>query len=327
MTLNIIKDYLKINPYTRPGRKNHGIKGIVEHYTAVPRATAKNIRDSFNGWAISAKRYASAHYAVDKNEIRQMIPDNEVAYHAHDRSRCYVDALKPNANFTSLSIEICIEADGSFHPNTLANARKLTAYLLKKYNLPVSRVYRHYDVTGKNCPAQWVKNPAEFTAFKNAVQNELSPAPSVHKDDLVHTVVKGDTLWGIARDHKTTVANIKTLNKLSDDVIHVGQRLIVKQVQPSGVQASKPSIKPVSKPKPKYTIPTATLRMGDRGTQVRYLQECLNGANFRLRGKVDGIFGSDTLQALKRFQSVYANPVDGIYGAKTREALRRVLKV
>lgn len=72
-------------------------------------------------------------------------------------------------------------------------------------------------------------------------------------------------------------------------------------------------------------MPSRTLRVGDSGNDVRLLQEALNAVNFKLKGKVDGIFGADTLQALKRFQSVYANPADGIAGAGTYSALKKLL--
>jgi N-acetylmuramoyl-L-alanine amidase len=90
-------------------------------------------------------------------------------------------------------------------------------------------------------------------------------------------------------------------------------------------------VKPVKltpKPKPvsaKYTLPTGIIKLGDKGTKVKQLQTVLNAAKFKLKGKVDGIFGQDTLQALKRFQSVHCNPVDGIYGNKTKAALDKLL--
>lgn len=317
--MQIIKDLVKVNPYTRPARKNYGIKGIVMHYTATPGATAKNERDYFNGTCIAQKRYASAHYFVDKNEVRQIIPDNEVAYHAHDHSRCYISALGDNANFTALGVEMCIEKDGSLHPDTVRFAKILVAYLCQKYNLPTSRIYRHYDVTGKNCPAMWVTNPSQFTTFKSevgAIIGGVSPAPSTHTDEVVHTVVKGDTLWGIAQTHGTTVAKLKELNPKLDDILSIGEKITVKEVQSEGSQASSG-----------YTIPTGIIKKGDKGTQVRNLQTCLNLASFKLKGNVDGIFGDDTLQALTRFQKVYTPyGVDGIYGSNTEAALRKVLK-
>lgn len=86
--------------------------------------------------------------------------------------------------------------------------------------------------------------------------------------------------------------------------------------------APKPAPAPA---KPKHVIPNVTLRSGSKGYQVILLQEALNAAGFKLKGKVDGAFGPDTLQALKRFQSVHANPADGIAGPGTRAALDRVL--
>lgn len=96
----------------------------------------------------------------------------------------------------------------------------------------------------------------------------------------------------------------------------------------TGKPAQKPAEKPAAKPAPvkeRHTVPTVTLRYGSKGVQVKHLQNCLNAAGFKLRGAVDGIFGADTLQALKRFQSVHANPADGIAGAMTRAALHKVL--
>jgi LysM repeat protein len=45
---------------------------------------------------------------------------------------------------------------------------------------------------------------------------------------VFHMVVKGETLYGIARRYETTIDQIKSLNKLAVDVISVGQRLRVK---------------------------------------------------------------------------------------------------
>jgi LysM repeat protein len=56
-----------------------------------------------------------------------------------------------------------------------------------------------------------------------------TPKPAPKKPAVVasrsHTVVKGDTLYGLARRYKTTVAKIKSANGLSSDLIRIGQRL------------------------------------------------------------------------------------------------------
>ena len=48
---------------------------------------------------------------------------------------------------------------------TRANAIALGKQLMKKYNIPISRVVRHYDVTHKVCPAYFVNNENAWKQF------------------------------------------------------------------------------------------------------------------------------------------------------------------
>src|SRR5699024_951061 len=78
-------------------------------------------------------------------------------------------------------------------------------------------------------------------------------------------------------------------------------------------------------PKKKTKLPGGTLRRGDRGNGVKRIQRALNKANFNV-GKVDGIYGSKTADAVRRFQEVYdAYNVDSIYGKRTRNRLKKVI--
>lgn len=66
------------------------------------------------------------------------------------------------------------------------------------------------------------------------------------------------------------------------------------------------------------------LKVGSSGSQVRTLQTKLNNWGYNA-GTVDGIFGSNTLAAVKRFQTKNGLTVDGIVGAKTAAALGMTL--
>ncbi len=44
----------------------------------------------------------------------------------------------------------------------------------------------------------------------------------------VHTVTKGDTLYAIAANNKTTVAKLKALNRLKSNIVSPGQKIKVK---------------------------------------------------------------------------------------------------
>ena len=71
-------------------------------------------------------------------------------------------------------------------------------------------------------------------------------------------------------------------------------------------------------------IGAAVLKVGSSGQQVRTLQTKLNNWGYNA-GTVDGIFGSNTLAAVKRFQANNGLTVDGIVGAKTAAALDMTL--
>lgn len=48
-------------------------------------------------------------------------------------------------------------------------------------------------------------------------------------DIIVYKVQKGDSLWKLARDYKTTINDIKQLNNLKSDVLKVGNELQIKK--------------------------------------------------------------------------------------------------
>ena len=68
------------------------------------------------------------------------------------------------------------------------------------------------------------------------------------------------------------------------------------------------------------TTEAAVLKQGSTGSSVRTLQTKLKSWGY-YTGSVDGIYGSQTVKAVKYFQSKNGLAVDGIVGAKTAAAL------
>jgi peptidoglycan hydrolase-like protein with peptidoglycan-binding domain len=66
-------------------------------------------------------------------------------------------------------------------------------------------------------------------------------------------------------------------------------------------------------------VPDAALNIGDRGPEVRHLQERLNF--FGAEMKVDGVYGPATHAAVIAFQAEKGLKPDGIIGPKTVAAL------
>lgn len=66
------------------------------------------------------------------------------------------------------------------------------------------------------------------------------------------------------------------------------------------------------------------LRKGDRGPEVRRLQESLVALQLT-KAKPDGVYGKKTINAVKKFQRQAGLQADGVVGPKTAEALNRAV--
>lgn len=99
----------------------------------------------------------------------------------------------------------------------IANNNKVTIANLKAWNnIKSDLIY----------PGQKLKVSAGSTTNTNTAKPSTNnPSNSTVK---TYTVKKGDSLWAISRQYKTTVDNIKSWNKLTSNMIHVGQKLTIK---------------------------------------------------------------------------------------------------
>lgn len=70
-----------------------------------------------------------------------------------------------------------------------------------------------------------------------------------------------------------------------------------------------------------YSEPTVLLKINSRGEGVKWLQDMLNNNGYSLT--VDGIFGNNTLNAVKSFQGKANITIDGIVGTQTRNKLKQ----
>lgn len=146
---------------------NRSIKYLAIHYTAGGSSAPGRAKGMKASW--EAKKRASADFGVDDQDVVQFNPDLR-------NYRCWSvgDAKKPAGggaqlygiatNSNTISIEICsnlkagyshqaVNHDGWFFTEAaLNNAVKLAKILMHKFNIPIERVVRHYDISGKICP-------------------------------------------------------------------------------------------------------------------------------------------------------------------------------
>lgn len=142
------------------------IKYIVVHYTGNNGDTALANTNYFKTY-----RGSSAHYFVDETSVYQSIEDKNVAWHCGANS--YKHPYCRNSN--SIGVELCSYiTDGkyTFKPKTVDNAVWLVKELIAKYNVPITNVLRHYDVTGKLCPEPYVRDSKAWNEFKTRLTEE-----------------------------------------------------------------------------------------------------------------------------------------------------------
>lgn len=157
-----------------PGRK---IKYLIIHYTAGSSSAAGSAKSMKGYW--EQKREASADFGVDDGGAVQFNPDPSTYY-------CWsVSGGNGIYNSNSISIEICSNrkpGTNKSKPNhegwyfteaSLDNAVKLAKILMKKFNIPIDRVVRHWDSTKKVCPGipNWV--PARLYDTKGNKTNKF----------------------------------------------------------------------------------------------------------------------------------------------------------
>lgn len=170
-----INSSIKCNNDNLNNNTSRSVAYVVMHYTGNSKDTAKANANYFGG----AGRNASAHFFVDDAEIYQSVELRDTAWHCGAKS--YKHGSCRNAN--SIGIEMCCTA-GNYRisDRTKENAAYLCAFLCKMLGIGAggvdSYVLRHYDVTGKNCPAQMVSNPTEWQEFKNKVKGILGGSVS-----------------------------------------------------------------------------------------------------------------------------------------------------
>lgn len=194
----------------RPGTPLRAFRGITIHDTGNASATAdaKAHADLLRGsWQT---RDTSWHYAVDDHSIYQSIPEEEVSWHAGDGANGV-------GNNETISIETCVN-EGNDYTKTLWNTADLCADILKRKGIQTARayLYQHYDFSPekKNCPA-FIRNNDLWEDVILLVQNRLDGTGGIPMANT-HTIIRGDTLWALARAYGTTVDALKAANPSVD---------------------------------------------------------------------------------------------------------------
>ena len=158
------------------GRQGNRISKIVVHYTGTE---------------------ASAHYFIDKDgTLRQSVSEGDTAWHAGDWG----------TNLCSVGIEV-VSGGADFTEAQIETLAALVAEIRGRCGIGKDNVIRHYDVTGKLCPApyvdggKWAALHARICGGNGSGGSSYSGGGSVEGDvsDLARRVINGEFGNGEAR--------------------------------------------------------------------------------------------------------------------------------
>ena len=157
-------------------------------------------------------RKASWHYQVDDKEAIQSFLDTTRCWHAGDGNG--------NGNMNSIGIETCINSDGNYR-KAVENTIELTKHLMKKYNIPASRVVRHRDWDGKYCPRQLMngKDGLTWGWFKSQLTGKPSTVKVTTKSNNTTAgakLIKNEDAYFLVTE------NIKVRNQPTTKAKHTG---------------------------------------------------------------------------------------------------------
>lgn len=163
----INKDY-PCNPNNYSIQPDRKIEYIVVHYVGATGSALQNVK-YFNRTTLNASAHFFVGHESEGGAIYQSVDPIHRAWHCGATS--YKHPHCRNSN--SIGIELCCHKDpyGNwyFDDATINSAIKFIKEVLAYYNLNVDNVLRHYDVTGKICPAPLI-NDFSWLLFKSRLE-------------------------------------------------------------------------------------------------------------------------------------------------------------
>lgn len=294
--MDITQYYLTKNPCYKAGRK---IKpsGIVVHSTGANNPYIKRYVNPDDG-VLGLNKYGNhwnrelksgnkcVHAFIGKVadgtvRIYQTLPWDH---------RCWGvgSGKKGSHNDTHIQFEICEDGlnDEQYYREAFALAKELCAYLCKEYGIDPSNVIGHYE----SAAAGYGSNHGDPRNW----QSKFGDSMEIFRND-VRALLGAEISAPDAPESKP-------------------------------VQNPAPTIKTAEKAEKTSKTESVvydmkTLRVGNTGTQVMVLQWLLNHTTDYTSGRVDGIFGTKTVAAVRQYQQANGLTVDGIVGKNTWKKL------
>jgi N-acetylmuramoyl-L-alanine amidase len=287
--MEIVQYYQTNNPCYKAGRKITP-SGIVVHSTGANNPNLKRYVGPDDG-ILGKNQYNNHWNQSDANKcvhafIGRVADGSLKIYQTLPwNHRCWGvgSGKKGSYNSTHIQFEICEDGlkDESYYKEAFDLAIRLSAFLCKEYGIKPENVVGHYEA--------WAAGYGSNHGDPKNWQKKFG---------------------GSMDEFRASVAALIGGNNSPAEVI-------ISKAEEQTAVTQKPVQKPQeTKETGSVVIAMQTLRNGNKGTQVKVLQWLLADKG-HYHGKPDGIFGPNTLSAVKGFQKMKGLTVDGVVGAQT----------
>lgn len=241
-------------------------------------------------------------------------------------------------NYNSIGIEngVCYDTDWYFTTETQESLVYLVSTLMDEYHIDINHVIRHYDVTGKNCPAPYVANNKHNTSWtwdefkqKLAAYRSGSQTPSVATYSfkvpqikqgnvgnavyLLQRLLKARGMYkGLTKIYTSTLTKaVKTYQTWINK--NAGGKLAVDGICGPATWESILGLSGTTK-----TV--KEVKQGSKGIEVYIIKQLLTAVKL-YTGSLNQTFDSALTTAVKQYQKKKRLTVDGIVGPNTWRSL------
>lgn len=169
--MTIHKDY-PCNRDNYQGRRTGPVLYLVYHYVGAEGDARANAWYYHSTPGIRASAHYFVGHAEDGADVWASVAEDCVASHCGRSDGKYKHPACRNAN--SIGIELCCHKDKAgrwyIDRETLDRGAELGRDIMARYGITIDRVVRHYDVTGKICPAPLVEDAGAWEDFKKRLE-------------------------------------------------------------------------------------------------------------------------------------------------------------
>ena len=145
-------------------KRMEAVKYIVVHYTGSGTSSSGSAKANCQYFG-GGDRQSSAHYFIDDGGVWEYAdPKTYYTWHCGDGHGKY-----GISNSNSIGIEVCMNFDRPFTETEIKYLAELVRLLMVKFDVPASRVVRHYDASRKLCPLYYAKRSEEWNKLHKTI--------------------------------------------------------------------------------------------------------------------------------------------------------------